>query len=275
MSILSSFGGGSKADNPGRAAEFAVSDGLFSGAGLRAQKGQDRLKLGLTGGLKSIQDAQIAEALAMVGIVPKNATIAGNLATDFLGGLEADPLRVAENQYNLLAPILQQQQQDDFLDLESRLFGQGRLGSTGGARDLNALFDSQQDADRALLFDSLNQGLASQQQNANIGMALAQMEPQLTGLFRGLGSASLTDALNIQDSALNNYSILAAAQGAGSGASAPGRGGVGFGDLLLGGLASAGLSAGTNALFGPTASTVLSGRPMFSPYQLVGGRSMR
>jgi hypothetical protein len=53
------------------------------------------------------------------------------------------------------------------------------------------------------LFNSLNQGLQAQQQQANIGQMLTQLDPSLRGLFQSLASSNLQNVLGIDQQGLN------------------------------------------------------------------------
>ncbi len=147
----------------------------------------------------------------------RGADTANSLGNEMLDGIDAfDPMSIARQQFDLFNPILQEGFEDDRLSQENRQFSQGRLGSTGGANDVNALLDSQRDSERKLLFDSFGQGMAAQGQQIGNASSLLQLDPQLRGMFQNLGSNSLNNSLNINDQSLDRFNAFAAAQGGNS-----------------------------------------------------------
>ena len=137
----------------------------------------------------------------------------------FLEGLGAtDPQQVAQDQFNLLNPILQDQQNQDFLGQEQRLFAQGRLGGAGelsGQSQQNALFDSFADQERKLLFDSLDQGLQAQQQQFNLGTGLTNLGGAQRSNDFNLGQGFLQIPLALQQAMMNQQQIAAGIAGGG------------------------------------------------------------
>lgn len=269
MSILGSIAGGAASaaagslfgrkksggqKGGGRAEEFFTDTGLFK-AGIDHWKGQDSFTAKATGDLgrlqrESARDAREFNALARTNV---GADQARQLGQDFLGGLDQfSPEAIAEQQFNLLFPILQKQFEEDRLGLESRQFGQGRLGSTGGARDFNALLDQQGDQSQKFLFDSFQQGLAAQQQQANLGSQMLQLDPTLRGLFQNLGTGALNQGLGVQNTATNLFQAMSGAAGGGVGGFAPTQ--VSPGQAFGAGLVNSGIrgmTSGINQLFGP------------------------
>lgn len=122
-----------------------------------------------------------------------NAALASDLAGGFLGELGTfDPMEVAQSQFDLMSPMLQSAFEDRRLGLEGRQFNQGRLGSTGGAQEMEGLFNSENDAIRQLLFDSYGQGMQGQQHLFNMGSGLATLDPQIRGMFGNLWTGTRT-----------------------------------------------------------------------------------
>lgn len=241
-------GGGSS----GKARSFVGNNNLFN-VGLNANSRTRHGTFQATGDLGDIQQTSLDQAGLFSGMAQNNQTadLASQLGLDFLNQVRStSPFDVAQNQFDLMSPLLNNQFNQDNLDLESRLFAQGRLGGTGGSNQQNALFDSQNDSRRQLLFDSLSQGLATQQQNANLGIAFGQLDPQLRGLFQGLGTNSLNNALNINQAGLNQFSTLATAAGGGS----TGGGGINAGQAIGAGLLNSGVN-GLTGLFNGTNQT--------------------
>lgn len=209
----------------------------------------------------------------------ETADLAGARALDFLNQLEADPMQVAERQFNLLNPILQRQQEEDFLAQEQRLYSQGRLGGSGalsGQAQQRALFDAQMDAERKLLFDSLGQGMAVQAQNATLGATLAQLDPGLRGLFQGLGQGALQTPMAIQQAMLNQAQVAGGLSGANTVGSLT-QPGLNPQNAVGAGLLNTGIQGLTNAipgLFqgGTRTGTYTGGpRPMFDPSTQLSG----
>jgi hypothetical protein len=170
--------------------------------------------------LRAIQQGGLfgAEMFQNEALTSANAARAGELGLDFLNQLGAtDPMDIAQNQFNLLNPILQQQQEDEFLAQEQRLFAQGRLGGAGrhsGSAQQQALFDAQLDAERKLMFDSLGQGLATQAHLAAMGGTLSQLDPAIRGAFMGLSQAGLQNSLAIENAMLQQAQVAGGLAGA-------------------------------------------------------------
>ena len=200
---------------------------IIARAGQRARDGSGggggggSRKMGLQLGFDPRVEAIMGQGLFNAGTFldqaanSEAADIARSLGVDFLNQVGAtDPLAVAQNQFDLISPLLQSQFDEQNLDFENRLFAQGRLGSTEGARDINAIRDSQNDARRALLADSFQQGLAAQAHVANLGTSFAQLDPQLRGLFTNLASNSANIPLAFQNAALQQAQLGGALAGA-------------------------------------------------------------
>lgn len=64
------------------------------------------------------------------------------IMAQMVGNLSADP----QDFYNKLSQLSQEGERTAAMDLESRLFNQGRLGSTGGALQQNAMFNALNDS---------------------------------------------------------------------------------------------------------------------------------
>lgn len=224
-----SGGGGSVATQGAYTPDFNVNSGLFQtglrktgqetntvdGVKSRTFSGAD-IDLGMSPELQALSQMGIDGSGMFLDRAQGQGGIAGQaegLSQDFLSQLGVtDPMQVAQNQFDLLNPILQDQQNQDFLGQESRLFAQGRLGGAGqlsGQAQQNALFDAQNDAERKLLFDSLNQGLATQQHQFNLGSGLAGLgQSQRTSDFN-LGSGFLNIPLSLQQALLNQATTSA------------------------------------------------------------------
>jgi len=144
----------------------------------------------------------------------QGASDAGFAGRNMLASVNAfDPMAVAQQQFGLFNPIMQEQFEQDRLSQENRLFAQGQTGSTAGANQTNALLDSQRDAERKLLFDSFGQGMQAQNQQVSNASALMQLDPQLRGLFQNLAQGASGNSLAINDQELDRFNAFAAARG--------------------------------------------------------------
>jgi hypothetical protein len=257
-SLLGGGDSGGGAAMPVRAAEFRSNNGLFN-TSMDTRPGQDLLVAEATGPLAGVQSGQVGYADNYFNQAQSdpNAQLAGSMGYDFLSGMgNFDPMQIAQMQYEQFQPIMQGQFDQANLDMEGRQFAQGRLGSTGGANDFNALYDSQNDSNRALLFDSFGQGLNAQNQQYNIGSGLMSLDQQLQqGLF-GMGSSALNNALGINTSALDTFRTLSGAQGGGG--SSAGSGGYSPMQTVGQGLLNSGvnqISGAVGGLFQPSGVT--------------------
>ncbi len=200
-------GGGGQAQTQSTSADpFQTDSGLFSAGwdgsalnlGVSDPKLQQILQQVLGGAGGMFQQANTSPT----------AMLARNSGLDFLNQAgETDPYQIAESQFNLMHPLLQKQFDQDYLNLESRQFSQGRLGSTPGAQDMEALFNSQNDARTKLLFDSLQQGMGTQQHLYNMGSNFAQLDPALRGSYQNLGTGFLNIPLQLQQAMLNQAQV--------------------------------------------------------------------
>lgn len=269
-SALGGGGGGSEgAPQPVRALPFASQNNLFSTQLDR----RGNAVMAARGDINDLQFENLFAAREFQDMARNNRTadLAGQQGFNFLRSLGGfAPEDIMQQQFNILNPLLQREQQRQTLDQEARLFAQGRLGSTGGARDIEALAQGQGDATARLLADSFGLGLQGRQQQANLGIALSQLDPQLRGLFQNVSGAALGNALSIQDAARNQFATIAGAMGAGgqTGAGSP----LTTSQAVGAGLVNAGIEGITGAvggLFQPSAS--VGGRPTATNAQLMSG----
>lgn len=158
---------------------------------------------GVDDSLQGIQDTLVGQATQLAGTTSPFTDQLTGLGQGFFNNVQIDPTQIAQQQFDVLAPILDRQNQQQRLDQESRLFRQGRLGSTGGAREVEALLNAQDDARRNLLFESFGQGLEAQRQNAALGLQFAQAAPQLQGMFGSLVNTPLSQILAMQGAGLD------------------------------------------------------------------------
>ena len=208
-----SSGGQSSSQNSGFDS-FAGQSGLFNTS---YDVDQDNLQSYVANG--QLQDAQalgLGTANQFGGLAQnnQNSQLAQQAGAGFLGQLnEFDPMQVQQSQFNLLNPQMQEQFQQDRLAQENRQFAQGRLGSTGGAQDVQALRQAQGNQQNQLMFDSFGQGQQAQAQMAQLGGQLSQLDPQLSGMFQNVGNSGLQNALGIDAASLNQSQVAGSFSG--------------------------------------------------------------
>ena len=114
---------------------------------------------------------------------------------------DLNPLELQQSLYDQQMGLLQPQQEQQTLDQEARLLQQGRLGSTGGAGQMQALAEAQGQQRAGLLassygtaqqtLDSMRQREAMDTQNAlaigNLPMNYANTSAQMAGLTGAAG----------------------------------------------------------------------------------------
>lgn len=118
---------------------------------------------------------------------------------------QTDFSQLRDDQLGLLRQLSARREEQQLVGMEDRLKRQGRLGSTGGARDFQQLFAAQGDADLQRQLGAIGLAQSAQQQNANIanmfagaGQGLAGLENSLmSGAFQRFGAtAGLAQDLN-------------------------------------------------------------------------------
>jgi len=115
---------------------------------------------------------------------------AGALGAGFLGQVgEFDPFAAAQTQFGRMEDILAPQRDQQRLAQESRLFSQGRLGSTGGAQQQQALESAFLQQQQQGLYDALGQGQDIQNMQIDRGLLLGKtpLTMQTQGLENLLG----------------------------------------------------------------------------------------
>ena len=234
-----------------RAGQTARGSGGGGGGG-GGGRGKQGLQLGFDPRLEAIIGQSLGGASQFFDRAINNQTadLAGQLGFDFLSNVQPGVfLDIAQNQFDLVSPILQQGFDEGNLDFEARQLAQGRLGSTAGQRDANARFDSQNDALRLLLADSLQQGLSTQAQQVALGTQLSQFDPALRGLFGQLGANFVNTPLAIQDAALRNAALGGSLAGANT-SGVVSQNNPSLGQQLGAGLINSGIEGLTGALQG-------------------------
>lgn len=97
-----------------------------------------------------------------------------------------DPFGAAEEQFQRMESILAPGRERAREAQEARLFAQGRLGSTGGSLEQQALGEAQEQSRRAQLVEALGQAQGIQRQAADIGLGIGGfgLQQQLAGQQR-------------------------------------------------------------------------------------------
>ena len=97
--------------------------------------------------------------------------------------LEGDPMAAGKKFYDMQKAIYAPEQEKARLSQESRLLAQGRLGSTGGAGEIEALRKSQGQVDLQAQYDSLDKA----QQMTDLYRGRGREAQQMTDIYRGRG----------------------------------------------------------------------------------------
>ena len=174
-----------------------------------------------------------------------------------------DPLNYTRDQYGMLQELLRPQQEKAVSDMESRLFAQGRLGSTGGALQQQAVQDAINQQNLQAAMQAQQSGLQAQQALSQMGRGLFETaltpEQMLMNQMQVMGGLAPRDILreggetpldNLTDAVKGGINSLR--EGLGGGAI----GDVGTAALLGGGVAATGAlgaTAQTGALLGGAA----------------------
>lgn len=192
-------GGKSRSGTPqvSKVNPFNVNTGLFG-----SQWDGSNLNTTMAPELSNLQTGSLATAGLFGGVSP-GMLQAQQMGQGFLQDLGTfDPMSVGQQQYDLFSDIIGRQQERDRLAQESRLFSQGRLGSTGAGIEQEALRQAQGDVRTKALMDSYGLGLQAQDRLYNMGTGLSQFAPQLQGLYGNLQNTYINQALGIDRAAL-------------------------------------------------------------------------
>jgi len=111
-----------------------------------------------------------------------NALEASNQAYGALSGMDFNT--TMGQRYNALEALQEQDRLQAQLDMEDRLFSQGRLGSTGGSLQQNALMDAIAQQQSMNANTAFGQAMSYQDQNAQLAQQFAQagLAPQQLSL---------------------------------------------------------------------------------------------
>lgn len=261
MGMLDSvFGGG--AEMP----EYKAYD-VSSGAGEVTVEGDQ-----ITSKVSPQYQAVIDKLLGGVGTLQpgySEGVLAGGTESTGLGrgilqqlGANLDPFTMAEEQFNRMDAILEPGRREARQLSAADRLRRGRLGSTGGAREVEGQERGIELARQQLLADALGQSQGVQAQQARLGTNLlatgaSTEDVQLNRLLKSLGSAMSTEAL---PTTIAQYgSTLSGQRSQHQQAKAEfdaANAGAGFGDIL-GGLATAGATAFGGPLGGMAAQSLM------------------
>ena len=209
--VGSAFSSGGGPGTPSQSSEqvnpFGISGGLFGGSGF----GEDgSVNFNLDPQLAQLQGQGLNQSNQFGNLALNNAGSQGafNLGQQFMGQLnETNPLALQNTLFQQQAGLLQPQFQQQQLDQEGRLFAQGRLGSTAGSNQQEALLNSQNNTFGQLLANAFQQSQGQQQQTAGLASMFSQLDPQLSGLFQSLGTGGLSNALNINQGNIDTLAL--------------------------------------------------------------------
>jgi len=178
----------------------------------------------------------------------RQATEAGAGFLKQLGSF--DPFAAAETQFGRMEEILSAGRARDRSSLEGKLLRQGRLGSTGGGVEQEALEGAIEQSRRQGLVEALGQAQGIQAQQAQLGTQLGAFggtieQQQLQRMLESLGSAMSVEQLPIMAGQLG--ATLSGQRSQHQQAKAEfdaANAGAGWGDILAGGLTAAGTAFG-------------------------------
>ena len=164
------MGGGSSGGSGGgggRAQAFQMQNNPFFAAQMTPLKGNDFTAANATGALGDLQGQQVTDAgmFNQFDMQNQGSDRMNQLGMGFLNNMDAfSPEQIMQQQFNIMNPMMQRQFDQQNLNAENRLFSQGRLGSTGGSLQQEAMFRGQGDATAGLLGNSFGLGLQAQAQ---------------------------------------------------------------------------------------------------------------
>jgi len=182
--------------------QFLGQAGQYAGAGVDpALQALSQQSMGLGGqflgqaglpqasGMAAIQQAlqpttagQTAQDLAM------QQGVLGAAGEQFVQGAGAfDPFGAAQTQYGRMEAMMAPAREQERMAQESRLFSQGRLGSTGGAQQQQALEEAFGQQQQQNLVSSLGQAQAIQAQGVGLGTQLTSQDLAQRQMMGGLG----------------------------------------------------------------------------------------
>lgn len=166
-------------------------------------------------------------------------------ATNFMGQAAAPNAQLTQDVYDQIRQLQAAGEQQAQMELEQRLFAQGRLGTSsnayGGATpEMLAMMSAQAQARNQAAFDAMGYADQRQMQNANLANA-----------FMGMGYMPGQQALNAGNYGFNNAQLYQQGQLAGAGM---------YGEAAMSGLeAQLGAALGQGNLAGNVGAAMLQG----------------
>lgn len=182
---------------------FGSGDMTNAWQGLQAQLGQDANPF-FQQAIGNMQGAQgFAQGAGMQGLLGGMAGLnpqqAFNQAGGFFGqaqnlmGQAGDVQGLINDRYNALSQAAAPGEERAYNSLQQKLFSQGRLGSTGGSRDIEAFARGLGQADLSRQMEAQNLGLATQGQLMNQAAQFGGLGSSLLG--QGYGAAGQLGSL--------------------------------------------------------------------------------
>lgn len=184
---------------------FVVEGGMFEGSGFN-QNGEGNVQMNMTPEMQAIQDLNLTQGnvFGNQALNNANATQAGDLGSQFMGQLgNLDTMQLQTQFFNQQAPMLQAQFDLQNLDAESRRRAQGTFGSTIGANQQQAMFNSQNTAFQQLMQQSFDRSQTARNNLGDLAGKFSQLDPKLRGMFQDMGNAGTGSAIDINASQLD------------------------------------------------------------------------
>lgn len=205
-SVSSPFGSVTYGDN--HSINYGLGQTGTDFSSLAQQLGLQTLQQGYSAGGNPSYNAGLAATQGNQLLTTLGNNDAG-LAQNYFAALQnmgASPQDVANNQYQLLSKQAAPGNEQAFNTLQQKLFSQGRLGTSGGGVDMQALMDSQAQADLGRQISSQQLGLQAQSQLASLyGSASGSAAQRVTDRFNlannFLASGNQLNAQTIQNAA--------------------------------------------------------------------------
>lgn len=145
------------------------------------------------------------QAMQGLGYQPDIGQITGmgqqalGLGQGFLGQLGTfDPMQAAGEQFGRMESILAPGRQLQTEGLESKLLRQGRLGSTGGSLQQQALSGAHEQSRTQGLYDAFGQAQAAQQNLLGMGQGLTSLGLPMAGYGQQQGMQNLQQMIGLE-----------------------------------------------------------------------------
>jgi hypothetical protein len=198
---------GTAATSNSRTKDFTTEGGLFN-----TQLAGGELTMGQTEQLAGIQGQNLTNAGAF-GQQQMNDPLAQQFTQasgQFLGQAQADPFAAQQQLFNQQNQMLMPLQEQQRMAQESRLFAQGRLGSSGtlsGSAEQEALMRAQAQQTQGLFASSFNDAQAQQAQLGSMANMFGQAGIQRQGAIGAMSGEQLRQAMLIESAAQQQAKI--------------------------------------------------------------------